>query len=376
MKRIILKDSTLKKTRRIGLLGLLLITRLMCHSPLIMAGEKDAPMNWPWRGVVLNSGNGLPKDISILIDRLGINSVRLSLNVRSMAKYQGLNPEKAWRKNLQWADSMLDACKKNGVVGIISLHEIPIDPNLGLTQESAGFWNNPEQLAEAVRLAGSLASHFKDRGWELGAYELLSEPVLREGESVINPPQWPQLIQMIIKEIRNHDSQRWIVTTPGLGGLPQIYKDFKPLQFEKIVYGAHMYVPHAFTHQGIQGRKMGFTYPGMIFPTYWDKKALINSLKDLRSFQEKYGVFVWIGEFGAVRWADGGEQYLLDLASIFDQYGWGWCYFAYKEYHGWNPDYDTNFSTDDPKDWKWHNVGKKSTRWTTLKKMFGGEKPK
>lgn len=334
------------------------------------AVEKDVPTNWPWRGVVLSSTNNIPEDISPLVHQLDVNSVRVTLKVRDFAKRQNLDPRTAWEKNLQWADSMLDACKKNGIVGIISLHQIPIDPTLNLTQDSPGFWNDPQQLSEAIRLAGLLANHFKDRGWELGAYELLSEPVLRDGKSMKIPPQWPQLMQMIIKEIRKYDSQRWIVVTPGPGGLPKGYKEFKPLAFEKIVYGAHMYVPHVFTHQGIGGRKRGFTYPGMIIYTYWDKQALINYLKELRSFQEEYGAFVWIGEFGAVRWADGGEQYLLDLTSIFNQYGWGWCYFAYKGYHGWNPDYDTNFSTDDPKDWKWHYVGKKSTRWTTLKKMF------
>jgi hypothetical protein len=132
-----------------------------------------------------------------------------------------------------------------------------------------------------------------------------------------------------------------------------------------------MYLPHTYTHQGIHGRKLGYAYPGMASWLFWDKKALEQSLAALRQFQLQYDAPVWIGEFSAVRWAPGAEQYIKDLTSIFKTYGWGWAYHAYQEYHGWNPDYDASFATDAPEDWKKHYVGETSTRWRTLKEIFG-----
>lgn len=330
----------------------------------------EIPKNWPWRGVTLDISNSVPEDIIILKKRLDINSVRITLNVRQMAQRQNLSSNVVWSKGIEYADKMLDACRREGVAGIISIHQFPINPNLLLNQESPGFWNNPEYLTEVISLVGNIVKHFEKRGTELGAYEVLSEPLLRDGNKIIVPPAWPKLLQDIIKEVRKYDFKRWIIVTPGPGRLAKGYKEFKPLDDKKIIYGAHMYTPHNYTHQGIKDRKRGLVYPGFVLNKYWDKKTLEKSLSDLRSFQEKYNVFVWIGEFSVIRWAPGGEQYLLDLVSIFNRYGWGWAYHSYKGYHGWNPDYDSVFSIDKPKDWQSHYVGEKSVRWETLKKMF------
>lgn len=339
----------------------------------------QAPPNWPWKGVTMSfEGNSKekltgPEDIALLKKRLNINSVRLSLDVRLYAKRYNVSPDAAWDKNLEWADSMLDACKAANITAILSISQFPIDPALGYIQDSPQFWNNPAQLDEALRRVRLLAEHFKGRGNELGAYEVLNEPLLREGSSVKVPPQWPAMMNDIVSNIRGIDAARWIVLTPGAGGLPSGYKDFTPLKAERIIYGAHEYVPHQFTHQGIGGRPLGYRYPGQMGLKYWDKKALQSYLSPLRSFQKKYSAYIWIGEFSAARWADGAEQYLSDLACIFNTYGWGWAYFNYGGYHGWNPDYDTGYSSDSRSDWTTHYVGESSVRWNTLKQLCGTE---
>lgn len=336
----------------------------------------DAPPNWPWRGMTISfegsrigEGTG-PDDIALLKKRLKINSARITLDVRTYSKRFNISPEAAWEKNLAWADRMLDACKAANVTAILSISQFPIDPALGYIQDSPEFWNDPAQLDEALRRVRLLAEHFRNRGTELGAYEVLNEPVLREGRSVRVPPQWPAMMYDIVNSIRRSDSARWIVITPAVGGLPSGYADFAPLQAERIIYGAHDYVPLQFTHQGIRDWKPGYRYHGYIRLKYWDKKALETYLVPLRSFQQKYSAYVWIGEFSAARWAEGAEQYVEDLAAIFDSYGWGWAYFNYGGYHGWNPDYDTGYATDDRSDWTTHYIGEKSLRWNTLKKIF------
>ena len=332
--------------------------------------SSELPANWPWRGVTLNNLETNPEDVKMLKEKLGINSIRITLKVRHLAALQKISSTEALNRTIKWADAVLDTCREVGVAGIISVSEFPMDPSLGLTQDSPDFWGNARLLTDAVKTAGRLADHFRSRGKELAAYEFFNEPLLKEDRKQILPPSYERLRKDIVSEIRKYDAKRWIVITPGLGGLPAGYRGYKPLEDPYIVYGAHMYQPHPFTHQGINERKVGVTYPGVINGRNWDKKQLKSVLEPLREFQVKYGVPVWIGEFSAARWAEGGERYLVDLVEVFNSYGWGWAVFNFKGYHAWNPDYDTVYRSDKPDDWKKSFLGDTSTRWKTLKKLF------
>jgi hypothetical protein len=133
-----------------------------------------------------------------------------------------------------------------------------------------------------------------------------------------------------------------------------------------------MFIPQAFTHQGILSWKDQVnTYPGRIGMKSWDKQALKEVMSPLRDFQQRYQVPVWIGEFSAISWAKGGDQYILDLVDIFGEWDWSWTYFSMNGYFGWSPDYD-NVKPDPMNTWSKHRVGGSSQRWQTLKKAAGG----
>jgi endoglucanase len=296
----------------------------------------------------------------------------LHLDVRLVAQRFKLSPADAWVRDLKWADQILDECKKYGITGILSMVQIPVDPALGLTQESPEFWGNSERLKEAVEVAAMLAKHFKGRGAELGAYTILSEPVVRQGALVKRPDAWPALMMDIVKNIRKIDSKRFITISPGPGGLAAGYKDFKPVDDPYIIYDAHIYTPYQYTHQGIFGNPHGISYPGTVSFSFWDKQHLEAAMSPLIEFQKKYDVPVFIGEFSAVRWAPGADDYLKDLITIFDKKGWGWVYFQYKSWHGWDPDFDALYSTND--DAQKHYVGKDTARWKLLKDAYAKNK--
>ncbi len=175
-----------------------------------------------------------------------------------------------------------------------------------------------------------------------------------------------------IRAIRAHDRDRWILVDPGPGGLMRGYKKFDRINDPKIIYDGHMYSPHEFTHQRVHGRPLGGAYPGQFDWAHVDQQYLRDSIKDLREFQLREKVPVLIGEFSAVRWAEGAEKYLEDLADIFDEYGWSWSYHSGNGWHGWNPDYNQNYPGPDTDEKKWRKdfVGLGSVRWQTLKKIF------
>lgn len=351
-------------------IALILLTSFLIATAA-SASSANMPDGWPWRGISIDSfgDNNRISDVRKLA-QANVNAIEFVLGVRMAAKYENLTPEAAWKKNLAWADAMLDECKRVGIVGILTFVQVPIDPALGLQQDSREFWESPTLRAEAVALAGKLAKHFALRGAELGAYEILNEPLVVSEGRQSRPIQWPQLREEILREIRRYDANRYVVITPGPGGETSGYKDFKPLADPRIIYGAHFYNPHEYTHQGVFGRAMGLSYPGL-----WGKAYLEHALQPLLEFKTRYDVPVWIGEFSAARWAPGANDYLADLIEIFDRYSFGWMYFSYNSWHGWSPFFNTRLSTEDLKDREKSFQGDDTQRWILLKRAFSKNRP-
>jgi aryl-phospho-beta-D-glucosidase BglC (GH1 family) len=325
------------------------------------------PTGWPWRGITV-AGTTTTKDIEILA-AMKVNAVALPLDVRLIGQSLHLTPRQAWIDRLDWADKMVDACKKFNIVCVVALYQFPIDPGLGLTQDAPGYWNDPDLQEQTVDLVGKLATHFKERGAELGAYDILSEPLVRFADGTVQTPmQWPALQDAIIRKIRQVDPSRYIITTPGFGGEPSSFLNFIPLNYPRIIYSTHMYDPHYFTHQGIGGRSMGKSYPGT--DPNLSKAGLEHFLQPVVDFRNKYGAYVYIGEFSAARWASGGDQYVNDLIDLFDGDNFSWMYFTYG-YHAWSPSYSDQYSGSDASGaWEKQFVGEDTQRWRILKKAF------
>ncbi len=335
------------------------------------AWAAEIPYGWPWRGIAITSASSTDeKDIEYLAS-IHVNSIEIQLDTRLVAERYHLSPDDALSRDIKWANSILDACKKTGITGVLSISQIPIDPKAGITQESSSFWDDPEKRSEAVRIAAILAGNFKNRGTELGGYEILNEPVVWRGKNAAMPQSWLELMTSIIREIRKQDPERFIVVTPVLGGMPNQYSPAtKPLPEPRIIYGVHMYLPHDYTHQGIQGRPLRVKYPGIVSFRYYDKNELEKLMMPAIEFQRKYKVLVWVGEFSAVRWAEGSNEYLRDLIDIFDKYGLGWAYFQYKSYHGWDPDNNTVYCRDAELPSAHPYEGRTSLRWQLLRKVY------
>ncbi len=355
------------------LISIFLVMNAFIFCEANTGATREFPLNWPWKGVTVNNLSVQPSDIADIKNILTeLNSVRLTIKPRLLALRYNYGHEEAWKRSMVWLDQMLDVCKSQGISAIISVNEFPINPDYGLKQFSPQFWRSKKHRDDVIHRVKLLTKQFSTRGSELAAFEVLSEPVEHSNNTVKLPKEWPQFSRRIIKEIREI-TDRWVVITPGAGGLPRGYKNITPFEEKNIVYGAHVYTPNSYSHQGIKNSKVNFTYPGSINGRYWDAERLTKTLRALREFQINYNVPVWIGEFSAVRWAQGSEKYLKDLISIFDRYGWGWAYFNIGGMHAWNPNYNNIYPGNEKSSWKKQYVGTESQRWGTLKALLGGE---
>ena len=120
---------------------------------------------------------------------------------------------------------------------------------------------------------------------------------------------------------------------------PGGFASFSPLDLTNVIYEVHMYIPLAYTHQGVlwkQGDGMSYPKAG----NDWNAESLRGALRPVREFQLRHGARIYCGEFSAVAWAPGADQYLRDCISIFEEYRWDWTYHAFREWPGWSVEHE------------------------------------
>lgn len=56
----------------------------------------------------------------------------------------------------------------------------------------------------------------------------------------------------------------------------------------------------------------------------------------MREFERRYGARIFVGEFSAVAYAKGCDKWIADVGAMLNEYGWDWCYHAFREWPGWS----------------------------------------
>jgi hypothetical protein len=139
--------------------------------------------------------------------------------------------------------------------------------------------------------------------------------------------------------VRAADPDTTIIVESNGWDSPDAFSYLSPLAMDNVVYQAHMYAPHAFTHQGVGAREWRKAkYPDP--EKGWDKAFLREKLAPVREFQLRHGARIYVGEFSAIAWADGAGDYLRDCIELFEEYGWDWTYHAFRESNIWSIEHE------------------------------------
>jgi hypothetical protein len=199
-------------------------------------------------------------------------------------------------------DAALPLCEKYGLKVVVDLHSPPGGARLsgGYAGSDHGLFTDAACQRKFVEVWQHIARRYKDSS-AVWAYDLANEPVeSAAGEELAD---WQELAERAARAIRSIDSARTIVVEPPEWGNPQGLRELRPLDVPNVVYSVHMYMPHAFTHQGVDRTGQTYRYPGEIEGKRWDKAQLEGALAPAIEFQRKYNVHIYIGEFSAIRWA-------------------------------------------------------------------------
>ncbi len=245
----------------------------------------------------------------------------------------------AWLEaELKRLDAALPWCERHGLLVAVDLHSPP-----GGKATVSGYVGSDDRLFtdrraqdHFVEVWRRIADRYKNARCVWG-YDLANEPVEEFVEEGCD--DWHALAERTAKAIREIDADRALIVEAPPWGSPESLAEFTPIAVSNVVYSAHMYVPGAFTHQGVHSPSAApVSYPGLIDGKRWDKAALEKALQPVIDFQKHYNVHIYMGEFSAIRWAPGesARDYLRDVIEIFERYGWDWSYHAFREWNGWS----------------------------------------
>lgn len=267
-----------------------------------------------------------------------------------------------WKANilrqLDKLEKFLPLCRELGIAVIIDLHTPPgnrrnsggtLGTADGAAKHSDGakfvmFDSDPHYQAY-LDIWRIIARRFKDSP-SLYGYDLYNEPA----QMSFSKRDYYRCYYDCAKAIRSIDPETPILIESNEWASPEAFSYLKPLPFRNIIYQAHMYRSGVYTHQGVGDSGDYFerypasriSYPSTLFGKPFDKEFLRNALLPVRLFQQKYHARILIGEFGVIRWAGNGERWLDDVLSLFEEFGWDWCYHAFREWHGWSLEHSSD----------------------------------
>ena len=297
------------------------------------------------RGAMIRPDSFRLDDLDLLAGKWKANHVRWQLIWSGFpngpADTASVQEFDAWiDRQCEQLDRMLPELERYGVRVTLDLHTPP-GGRLPQNEGSAMRMFREQKFQDTfVAVWQKLARKYKDVK-VIWCYDLLNEAVegkIPENEGIMS---WRELALRTSKEIRKIDPVKAIVIEPAPWGSPealQSFEPFDPKEVPNVVYSVHMYLPHRFTHQGVNNQTVGLVYPGKVDGRDWDKEQLRNALQIPRAYAKKHGVAIYIGEFGSIRWAPDNStyRYLKDCIEVFEEEGWDWAYHAFREWDGWS----------------------------------------
>ena len=232
-------------------------------------------------------------------------------------------------------DRFLVLARKYGMKVVLDLQKGPGTQTFELGSNRMSWDIRDQDLL--IEVWQRLAGHYKGNEDVIYGYDILNEP--RENDYVYVPGggvEWQLLAERAVAAIRAIDPETPIIVEAVEYSAPGAFARLKPINGRNLIYSPHFYAPGSFTHQFIRTNRTAWSYPGKIGKETWDKERMRRELAPALAFQRKYNVPMFLGEFSAVRWADGADRWLQDATELFEEYGWDWCYHSFREYQGWS----------------------------------------
>lgn len=300
-----------------------------------------------------------------------IPSVRIHIYILNTMKKFDVNASEALELNLKWSREIYQKLDDNNITSLVTISDFPISKSECIDKRESIYWSSEDCINQIYNVVERTVNEFNNT--KLIGYEFFGEPVVQRFGKSLEPSNWNKTFRNIIKITRKIDKNKYLLYSVAPWGIASHYTKVKPFDDNKIIYNAHMYQPHKYTHQRVKRIKDKYNYPLWIWFRKWDKDKLSEQLKPLIDFGKKYNKPISISEFSVILWAENSNKYLKDLLDIFEEHSISWYYFNIGSiYKGWDARYIG--WVDDKFDKHYRYEGNNSKRFELLKSYLEGIK--
>ena len=315
------------------------VSRVACRVSTNAAPSAPHCAAEPRRGCMSPKGRATTEDDIATLASWGATLVRFQIG----RNWSGVDDNQDLAEYASWVDSRLDNledvlkwCAARGMKVCVDLHTPPGGKRAG-DRAMNMFFN--ERFADAfVETWQRIAERFKGNPAIYG-YDLINEPIQREPA----PFSYWEVQRRAAEAIRAIDPDAPIIVESNLGCVAESYRYLSPLAMDNVIYQVHLYKPYEYTHQGVWNNPREKGGRPLVWPDQsrgWTTDHLRRVLEPVRKFQEKHHARIYVGEFSAVSWAPGAENYLRDCIALFAEYGWDWTYHAFREWGAWSVEHE------------------------------------
>ena len=263
------------------------------------------------------------------------------LRYQMMRNWHGVNTNRDLDEFDRWLNGKLDnfdkvvlpMAVKYGIKVVLDFH---VPPGGRDTSGDMNMFYEEKYTNHFIETWRRIARRFKRREGLYG-FDLINEPAQRN-DTVSGLDYW-SLQRRAAEAVRSEDPHTPIIIESNCWDSPTTFAYLSPVKLTNVIYQVHMYSPMDFTHQRVLNtRKWNVAYPNA--EKGWNGAFMRDVMKPVREFQLKHKARIYVGEFSAVAWAPGAENYLRDCIDMFEEYGWDWSYHAYREWAGWSVEHE------------------------------------
>lgn len=193
-------------------------------------------------------------------------------------------------------DTVIGWCFRHNLAVSIDQHYYPV---VNMWQPATAN-EYAENLTRLTSLWSQIACHYKDYPDDMLFFDLLNEP-----NNVLGADGWNSLIRTLLATIRRTNPGRTVmVQTPCLGQSWTLNLLQLPDEDRNVIVQFHYYLPHTFTHQGLE-----YAMAGDVANVEWkgteaEKQAIVHDLDFCSRWSERTGRPLNMGEWGTVNTAD------------------------------------------------------------------------
>ncbi len=281
------------------------------------------------------------------IKECGATAVRLPLNYRHFES--DMEPFKYKESGFEKLDRVIALCEKYNLYVILDMHAVQGWHNAHWHSDNPRgislFWDNLQYQDRFVALWEEFARRYAGKA-VIAGYNIMNEPCVNtaNGDYPYNfyenySPKWDKINRIysrVVKAIRNIDPKHIIFMEGDC--YSHLFEGLEEPFAENLVYSSHNYISAGFgpgaypgefrTHRADRAEENG----------YWDRKKQVEIFKHHEGtrYSEKYGVPLWVGEFGAQYNGPVEEVPFRLLAmdeqvDVFEEFGAHWTTWTYKD---------------------------------------------